>query len=166
MSWEPDGIFFSNGPGDPAAMPYAVETAKQVLAAGIPFFGICLGHQILGLAAGLKTYKMHHGHRGANHAVLNLATGRCEITTQNHGFGIELDASANGNSSIERTHINLNDDTVEGIRLKGKLAFSVQYHPESSPGPHDSRYLFDEFLAMIQEAKVKQRGVASNAERG
>jgi carbamoyl-phosphate synthase small subunit len=151
--WEPDGIFFSNGPGDPAAMPYAVETAKAVLEADIPFFGICLGHQILGLAAGLKTYKMHHGHRGSNHAVLNLLSGRCEITTQNHGFGLLMEASRNGSGDIQVTHLNLNDNTVEGIRLRHRLAFSVQYHPESSPGPHDSRYLFDEFLKLMATAK-------------
>jgi carbamoyl-phosphate synthase small subunit len=158
MQWNPEGIFFSNGPGDPAAMPYAVETAKRVLAADIPFFGICLGHQILGLALGLKTYKMHHGHRGANHAVINLRTGRCEITTQNHGFGVELEASSNGSGDIEVTHVNLNDNTVEGIRVRNKRAFSVQYHPESSPGPHDSRYLFDEFVSLMRRQGLQASG--------
>jgi len=154
MTWKPDGIFFSNGPGDPAAMPYAVETARRALDADVPFFGICLGHQILALACGLQTYKMHHGHRGSNHAVKNLLTGLCEITTQNHGFGVQMDASLNGTGDIKITHVNLNDDSVEGIRLRDRMAFSVQYHPESSPGPHDSRYLFDEFVQMMAGRKV------------
>lgn len=157
-NWNPDGIFFSNGPGDPAAMPYAVEVARQILDADIPFFGICLGHQILGLAAGLRTYKMHHGHRGANHAVINIRSGRCEITTQNHGFGVELEHTTNRSGDIEVTHVNLNDNSVEGIRLRGKRAFSVQYHPESSPGPHDSRYLFDEFVSLMQQKESAANG--------
>ena len=147
-----DGYFFSNGPGDPAAMPYAVETVKSLVAENKPVFGICLGHQLLALAHGIPTFKMHHGHRGLNHPVKNLVTGKCEITTQNHGFGVDPEAVRKADH-IEITHQNLNDDSIEGIRIKGKPAFSVQYHPESTPGPHDSRYLFDDFLQMIRENK-------------
>ncbi|MBC8034224.1 MAG: glutamine-hydrolyzing carbamoyl-phosphate synthase small subunit [Chitinophagaceae bacterium] len=150
--FNPDGYFISNGPGDPAAMPYAVETVKGILNEEKPLFGICLGHQLLALANGVITFKMHHGHRGLNHPVKNLITGRCEITTQNHGFGIDP-ASVKKAEHIEVTHVNLNDDSIEGIRIKGKSAFSVQYHPESTPGPHDSRYLFDEFIAFIRTEK-------------
>jgi len=147
--WSPDGIFLSNGPGDPASMDYAIQFAKQVLTEDIPLFGICLGHQILALAMGLTTYKMKHGHRGLNHPVKNLISTKCEITSQNHGFGVEAE-SIRSNSDIEITHLNLNDDTVEGIRVKNKKAFSVQYHPEASPGPHDARYLFSEFKNLMQ----------------
>ena len=146
--FNPDGYFISNGPGDPEPMDYAVDTVKQILDSKKPFFGICLGQQLLALANGIPTFKMHHGHRGLNHPVKNIITGRCEITTQNHGFGVDPDA-VRKNSNIEITHINLNDDSVEGIRLKDRPAFSVQYHPESTPGPHDSRYLFDEFFKML-----------------
>lgn len=152
QSWQPDGYFISNGPGDPASTTNAIEIVKKILTRNIPLFGICMGHQILALASGISTYKMHHGHRGLNHPVKNLITGKCEITSQNHGFSVnakEIEASEN----IEITHINLNDNTIEGIRLKGKHAFSVQYHPESSPGPHDSRYLFDDFIDMIKLSK-------------
>jgi carbamoyl-phosphate synthase small subunit len=147
--FQPTGYFISNGPGDPAAMPYAVETVKNILADNIPVFGICLGHQLLALANGIDTFKMHHGHRGLNHPVKNLNTGICEITTQNHGFGVNPETVYN-NTNIEITHINLNDNSIEGIRLKNKPAFSVQYHPEATPGPHDSRYLFDDFLALMK----------------
>jgi carbamoyl-phosphate synthase small subunit len=147
--FNPDGYFISNGPGDPAAMDYAVNTVKEIMAENKPLFGICLGHQLLALANGIPTFKMHHGHRGLNHPVLNLASGKCEITTQNHGFGVDPDAVKN-NPNIEITHVNLNDESIEGIRVKGKPAFSVQYHPESFPGPHDSRYLFDEFIEMMK----------------
>ncbi len=143
-----NGYFISNGPGDPAAMPYAVETVKELLQDNKPLFGICLGHQLLALANNIPTFKMHHGHRGLNHPVKNLIKNHCEITTQNHGFGVNPEAVKN-NSEIEITHLNLNDDSIEGIRMKNKPAFSVQYHPESTPGPHDSRYLFDDFLAMM-----------------
>lgn len=146
--WNPDGYFISNGPGDPSAMPYAIETVKNILKEKKPIFGICLGHQLLALAAGISTYKMHHGHRGLNHPVKNLITGRCEITSQNHGFGISEFDVAKSNDVIA-THLNLNDNSIEGLRLKNQKAFSVQYHPESSPGPHDSRYLFDDFVAML-----------------
>lgn len=144
-SWNPDGFFLSNGPGDPAAMDYAVQTATLMQETGKPLFGICLGHQILALANGATTYKMHHGHRGINHPVSNLQTGKGEITSQNHGFAVSED-SLKGTDNLEITHINLNDRSIEGVKVKGQNAFSVQYHPESSPGPHDSRYLFDHFL--------------------
>jgi carbamoyl-phosphate synthase small subunit len=147
--FNPNGYFISNGPGDPAAMDYAVKTLKKILAENKPLFGICLGHQLLALANDIPTFKMHHGHRGLNHPVMNIISGKCEITTQNHGFGVDTEAIRN-NAEIEVTHINLNDDSIEGIRMKGKQAFSVQYHPESFPGPHDSRYLFDEFIEMMK----------------
>ncbi|SFQ24075.1 glutamine-hydrolyzing carbamoyl-phosphate synthase small subunit [Parafilimonas terrae] len=144
-----NGYFISNGPGDPAAMRYAVETVKELLEDNKPLFGICLGHQLLALANDIPTFKMHHGHRGLNHPVKNITNNRCEITTQNHGFGVNPEAVKN-NSNIEITHVNLNDESIEGIRMKNKPAFSVQYHPESTPGPHDSRYLFDEFIEMMR----------------
>ena len=147
--FKPTGFFISNGPGDPAPMNYAIETVKRILDENKPLFGICLGHQLLALANGISTFKMHHGHRGLNHPVKNLITGKSEITTQNHGFGINPDAVKN-NENIEITHINLNDNSIEGIRIKGKKAFSVQYHPEATPGPHDSRYLFDEFIDLMK----------------
>ncbi len=148
--FNPNGYFISNGPGDPAAMDYAINTVKDVLKENKPTFGICLGHQLLALANDITTFKMHHGHRGLNHPVKNLVTGRCEITTQNHGFGVDPE-SVKKATHVEITHVNLNDDSIEGIRLKDKPAFSVQYHPESTPGPHDSRYLFDDFIALIKE---------------
>ena len=148
--FNPSGYFISNGPGDPAAMDYAINTVKNVLEENKPTFGICLGHQLLALANGITTFKMHHGHRGLNHPVKNLLTGKCEITTQNHGFGVDPEAVKKA-SHVEVTHVNLNDDSIEGIRLKDKPAFSVQYHPESTPGPHDSRYLFDEFIELIKK---------------
>ena len=147
--WNPDGYFISNGPGDPAAMDYAIDTVKSILAAEKPMFGICLGHQILALANGIRTSKMHNGHRGINHPVKNIIANKCEITSQNHGFGVVAEDIKNSDI-VEVTHVNLNDNSIEGIRVKGKKAFSVQYHPESSPGPHDSRYLFDDFIAMIK----------------
>ena len=148
LDFKADGYFISNGPGDPASMGYAVETVKQILQNDKPLFGICLGQQLLGLANGVTTYKMHHGHRGCNHPVKNLITGLSEITTQNHGFSIkEEDMRASKNMEI--THINLNDNTIEGFRLTDKRAFSVQYHPEATPGPHDARYLFDEFIKLM-----------------
>ena len=148
MAWNPDGFFISNGPGDPSAMPYAVETVKQFLDTNKPLFGICLGHQILALASGISTYKMHHGHRGLNHPVKNYITGLCEITSQNHGFAVNPDEIAE-HPDVEITHKNLNDHTIEGIRRNDKPAFSVQYHPEASPGPHDSRYLFEQFAGLL-----------------
>lgn len=148
--FDPHGYFISNGPGDPAAMDYAIETVKQIVATNKPTFGICLGHQLLALANGIPTFKMHHGHRGLNHPVRNIITGLCEITTQNHGFGVDPEAVRSA-ANVEITHINLNDDSIEGIRLKDKPAFSVQYHPESTPGPFDSRYLFDDFVRMMSK---------------
>ncbi len=149
-AWEPDGYFISNGPGDPSVMDYAITTVKEILNSNKPVFGICLGHQLLALAAGISTYKMHHGHRGLNHPVKNLITGLGEMTSQNHGFAVS-EKDIEKNPDVEVTHLHLNDNTIMGIRLKSKKAFSVQYHPEASPGPHDSRYLFDQFLAMIKE---------------
>ncbi len=151
-AWDPDGFFLSNGPGDPAPMEYAVENARKILASDSPLFGICLGHQILALAMGIPTYKMHHGHRGINHPVMNLLSGKCEITSQNHGFGVVPEAVRESNE-LEVTHINLNDESVEGIKVKERKAFSVQYHPEANPVPHDARYLFDQFLDMIKTNK-------------
>ena len=148
-AWKPDGYFISNGPGDPSVMDYAIKTVKEILDADKPVFGICLGHQLLALAVGLSTYKMHHGHRGLNHPVKNLVSGLGEITSQNHGFSVS-DKDLDKNPNVEVTHVHLNDKTIMGIRLKNKKAFSVQYHPEASPGPHDSRYLFDQFLNMIR----------------
>ncbi|HMR91910.1 MAG TPA: glutamine-hydrolyzing carbamoyl-phosphate synthase small subunit [Chitinophagaceae bacterium] len=150
--FEPHGYFISNGPGDPAPMDYAIATLKQILEENKPVFGICLGHQLLALANGIPTFKMHHGHRGLNHPVKNMITGRSEITTQNHGFGVDPEAVRKA-EHIEITHVNLNDQSIEGIRVKGKPAFSVQYHPEATPGPHDSRYLFDDFIAEIKKSK-------------
>ncbi len=147
--FEPHGYFLSNGPGDPAPMDYAVQTIKQIIAIDKPLFGICLGHQLLALANDIPTFKMHHGHRGLNHPVKNTISGKSEITTQNHGFGVNPDA-VRASAAVEITHINLNDASIEGIRMKNKNAFSVQYHPEATPGPHDSRYLFDEFVEMIR----------------
>jgi carbamoyl-phosphate synthase small subunit len=147
-AWNPDGYFISNGPGDPAAMPYAIETVKNILAADQPMFGICLGHQLLAQANGIRTHKMFNGHRGLNHPVKNIIIDHCEVTSQNHGFGV-VPEDVKKSDLVEITHINLNDQSIEGIRVKGKKAFSVQYHPESSPGPHDSRYLFDDFVAML-----------------
>lgn len=152
MTYKPDGFFLSNGPGDPASMDYAIDTVKKILAGSHPLFGICLGHQLLALACDIPTYKMHHGHRGINHPVQNVVTTTCEITSQNHGFGVSTEPIL-ASDVIEVTHRNLNDETIEGIRLKDKPAFSVQYHPESNPGPHDSRYLFDDFVTLIQSKK-------------
>ncbi|HEV8514495.1 MAG TPA: glutamine-hydrolyzing carbamoyl-phosphate synthase small subunit [Cyclobacteriaceae bacterium] len=152
-AWSPDGYFLSNGPGDPSVMDYAIKTVRDILETDKPVFGICLGHQLLALACGLSTYKMHHGHRGLNHPVKNLISGLGEMTSQNHGFGVN-EKDVQKNPDVEVTHMHLNDNTIMGIRLKSKKAFSVQYHPEASPGPHDSRYLFDQFVEMI---KVDQK---------
>ncbi len=151
--WNPDGYFLSNGPGDPSSMGYAVKTAKQILNDNRPLFGICLGHQLLALAMDIPTYKMHNGHRGINHPVKNLVSGRGEITSQNHGFAVSAEA-IEINPNVEITHVNLNDDTIEGIKLNHRRAFSVQYHPEAAPGPHDAQYLFDEYVNMLKLARV------------
>jgi len=149
---KPDGVFLSNGPGDPAAVKYAIETVKELLGA-VPIFGICLGHQILALALGAKTYKLKFGHRGANQPVKNLRTEKIEITSQNHGFCVDIDSV--DKREVELTHINLNDNTLEGIRCKKLPAFSVQYHPEASPGPHDSNYLFAAFTKLMDHHRGK-----------
>ena len=151
-SFAPDGFFFSNGPGDPEPLDQAIQTAKKAIDFGKPVFGICLGHQVLALANGISTYKMHNGHRGINHPVKNLTTGKGEITSQNHGFAINKEETEK-NAEVEITHVHLNDHTVAGIKMKNKPVFSVQYHPEASPGPHDSRYLFDDFITNIKNHK-------------
>lgn len=147
-NFNPDAYFLSNGPGDPEVMASEILLVKQIVESNKPIFGICLGHQLLALALGLSTFKMHNGHRGINHPVKNLITGKCEITSQNHGFAINEDSLSN-NLHVEVTHRNLNDHSIEGIRVKNKQIFSVQYHPEASPGPLDSRYLFDEFVKLL-----------------
>lgn len=155
LARKPDGVFLSNGPGDPAPVEYGVKTVKELLGK-VPIFGICLGHQILSLALGGTTYKLKFGHRGANHPVKNLDTGIIEITSQNHGFCVDIDSLDDKN--VEVTHMNLNDNTVEGIRCPKKKAFSVQYHPEASPGPHDSAYLFENFTdLMSKKRKTKKK---------
>ena len=148
-AFQPTGYFLSNGPGDPAPMDYAIATIKEILKEKKPLFGICLGHQLLALANDIPTFKMHHGHRGLNHPVKNVITGLCEITTQNHGFGVDPDA-VRKHPNVMVSHVNLNDDSIEGIKLKDRPAFSVQYHPEATPGPHDSRYLFDDFVSLMK----------------
>ncbi len=150
MKHNPDGLFISNGPGDPAAVDYAIASLKQT-AGKVPTFGICLGHQLLGLALGAKTYKLKFGHRGGNQPVKNLDTGRVEITSQNHGFAIEKTSLEAAGGVV--THLNLNDNTVEGFRHKDLPVFSVQHHPEASPGPHDATYLFDAFVEMMKSKK-------------
>jgi carbamoyl-phosphate synthase small subunit len=152
--WNPHGYFLSNGPGDPSVMEYAIKTVSEILASNKPTFGICLGHQLLALACGISTYKMHHGHRGLNHPVKNLISGLGEMTSQNHGFAVS-EKDIEKNSDVEVTHVHLNDNTIMGIRVKSKKAFSVQYHPEASPGPHDSRYLFDQFVEMIKQDQLQ-----------
>ncbi|GAA4044946.1 glutamine-hydrolyzing carbamoyl-phosphate synthase small subunit [Flavobacterium chungnamense] len=149
-AFNPDGYFLSNGPGDPEPLFQVQETAKQMIASDIPVFGICLGHQIIGLANGISTYKMFNGHRGINHPVMNVLTGKGEITSQNHGFAVNREELENHND-LEITHYHINDNTVAGMRMKSKNCFSVQYHPEASPGPHDSSYLFDEFIESIKK---------------
>ncbi len=146
--WQPQAYHLSNGPGDPAAMSNQVIVIKEILKTAKPLFGICLGHQLLAEASGISTYKMKNGHRGINHPVKNLITGHCEITSQNHGFSVSAEAVKN-NKEVEVTHVNLNDQTIEGLRIKNKPVFSVQYHPEAAPGPLDSRYLFKQFAELI-----------------
>ena len=153
LAAEPDGIFLSNGPGDPGPVTYAAETLRGLLASGIPIFGICLGHQLLCLAEGARSVKLKFGHRGGNHPVRREADRRVEITAQNHGFAVDGDSLPD---CLEVTHLSLFDGTLEGVRHRERPAFSVQYHPEASPGPHDSQYLFDEFLARIREARGEE----------
>ncbi|MBY0486176.1 MAG: glutamine-hydrolyzing carbamoyl-phosphate synthase small subunit [Flavobacteriaceae bacterium] len=152
-AFNPDGYFLSNGPGDPEPLGQVQETAKQMIASDRPIFGICLGHQIIGLANGVSTYKMFNGHRGINHPVMNIITGKGEITSQNHGFAVNREELEN-HQDLEITHYHINDNTVAGMRMKSKNCFSVQYHPEASPGPHDSSYLFDEFIENIKKEKL------------
>jgi len=152
LQFKPDGIFLSNGPGDPAILHFQIQQVKKLLSSDIPVFGICLGHQLLSWAIGGKTYKLEFGHHGGNHPVKNLKTGRVEITAQNHNYATDPDTLP---SHVEITHINLNDNTIEGIRLTDRPAFSIQHHPEASPGPHDSHYIFDEFVKLIGETKNK-----------
>lgn len=151
-AFEPDGYFLSNGPGDPTPLKSAQKLAEEIITRNLPLFGICLGHQVIALANGIPTYKMHNGHRGINHPVKNLLTGKGEITSQNHGFVVDKDAVLS-NKDLQITHEHLNDHTLAGMRVRDKNCFSVQYHPEASPGPHDSAYLFDQFIAMIKESK-------------
>lgn len=151
-AWNPDGYMISNGPGDPAAMKDTIDLTREIINTGKPVFGICMGHQIVALSQGLETVKMFNGHRGINHPVKNLITGKGEITSQNHGFMVDM-KSVEDSENVELTHIHLNDNSCAGIAVKGKDVFSVQYHPESSPGPHDSRYLFDDFIKKIAHSK-------------
>ena len=148
LAASPDGVFLSNGPGDPAALPYAIENARQIAESGVPTFGICLGHQVLGLAMGAKTFKLKFGHRGANHPVKELRTNQIEITSQNHGFAVDPQTLP---PDVEVTHVNLYDGTIEGLRHKANPVFCVQYHPEASPGPHDADYLFTQFMEAMEK---------------
>ena len=150
--WEPNGYLLSNGPGDPKPLDNAIEVARGIMEDDAPLFGICLGHQVIALANGISTYKMHHGHRGINHPVINLETGKGEITSQNHGFSVNKEETES-HPDITVTHLHLNDKTVAGLRLKNKNCFSVQYHPEASPGPNDSHYLFDDFIHNLIDQK-------------
>ncbi len=162
LAWNPDGIMLSNGPGDPGAMPASVEQVKRIVASGLPVFGICLGHQLLAESQGMATEKMHHGHRGINHPIKDLTTGRDEVTSQNHGFVVRR-SDAEKNASVEITHVHLNDGSVAGMRLKDRPVFSVQYHPEAGPGPYDSRYLFDRFVQLMAAHKHVAQAVPQNA---
>jgi carbamoyl-phosphate synthase small subunit len=156
MKWQPDGFMVSNGPGDPSVMPDEAAIVKNIINSNVPTFGICLGHQLIAEASGISTFKMHKGHRGINHPVKNLITGKSEITSQNHGFGVKAEDVAKV-KNMEITHVNLNDNTVEGLRYTDRNVFSVQYHPEACPGPYDARYLFDDFITMIAKVKSEKK---------
>jgi carbamoyl-phosphate synthase small subunit len=162
MKWSPDGFMITNGPGDPSVMKDEMATVKKIIGSGVPAFGICLGHQLIAEASGIPTFKLHKGHRGINQPVKNLVTGKSEITSQNHGFSVKPEDVAKV-KNVEITHVNLNDNTVEGIRYTDRNVFSVQYHPEACPGPFDSRYLFDDFISMISSVKKKEKKTAVTA---
>jgi len=162
LAWKPDGIMLSNGPGDPGAMPASVEQVKAIAASELPVFGICLGHQLLAESMGMATEKMHHGHRGINHPIKDLTTGRDEVTSQNHGFVVKR-SDAEANAAVEITHVHLNDGSIAGIRLKDRPVFSVQYHPEAGPGPYDSRYLFDRFVENMRTHKRSSGALPQDA---
>jgi carbamoyl-phosphate synthase small subunit len=162
MKWKPDGFMITNGPGDPAAMKDETATVKKIIGSGVPTFGICLGHQLIAEASGIPTFKLHKGHRGINQPVKNLITGKSEITSQNHGFSVKPDDVAKV-KNMEVTHVNLNDQTIEGLRYTDRNVFSVQYHPEACPGPYDARYLFDDFITMISSVKKKEKKSAVTA---
>lgn len=161
LNWKPDGFLLSNGPGDPGAMPASIQQVKAIAQSGLPVFGICLGHQLLAESMGVETEKMHHGHRGINHPVKDLITGRCEITSQNHGFVVKRSA-AESDPAVAITHVHLNDNTVAGIELKGLPVFSVQFHPEAGPGPLDGRYLFDRFVQNMRKHKGVEAPLIKN----
>ncbi|MCW3103955.1 MAG: carbamoyl-phosphate synthase, small subunit [Bacteroidetes bacterium] len=158
MKWNPDGFMISNGPGDPSVMKDEVEVIKKIIDSGVPTFGICLGHQLIAEASGIPTFKLHKGHRGINQPVKNMITGKSEITSQNHGFSVKPE-DVSKVKNMEITHMNLNDNTVEGLRRKDKPVFSVQYHPEACPGPFDARYLFDDFITMVSSVKENKTAV-------
>ncbi len=164
LEFQPHGFLLSNGPGDPGAMPASVALVKDVLATGLPVFGICLGHQLLAESQGIGTEKMHHGHRGINHPIKNLVTGHDEVTSQNHGFVANRERTER-DPDVEITHVHLNDNSIAGIRLKGRPVFSVQYHPEAGPGPYDSRYLFDQFVAFMKGPAVIPTGDTTNTKK-
>ena len=164
LEFQPHGFLLSNGPGDPAAMPASVGLVKDIVASGLPVFGICLGHQLLAESQGIGTEKMHHGHRGINHPVKNLVTGHDEVTSQNHGFVANREQTER-NANVEITHVHLNDNSIAGIRLKGRPVFSVQYHPEAGPGPYDSRYLFDQFIAFMNGPALSPAGDPTNTKK-
>ncbi len=161
LAWKPSGFLLSNGPGDPGAMPESVALVNAIVETGLPVFGICLGHQLLAESQGIGTQKMHHGHRGINHPIKNLETGRDEVTSQNHGFVVDR-KEAEKNDAVSITHVHLNDESVAGIRLKGRPVFSVQYHPEAGPGPFDARYLFDDFVKNMKQHASIQKGSLQN----
>ncbi len=164
LEFQPHGFLLSNGPGDPGAMPKSVALVAEVLGTGLPVFGICLGHQVLAESQGIGTLKMHHGHRGINHPVKNLITGHDEVTSQNHGFVVDRNATEE-NRNVEITHVHLNDNSIAGIRLKGRPVFSVQYHPEAGPGPYDARYLFDQFVENMKGPLLVPRDRSNNTKK-